>query len=77
MVYEFFEVCGTPTLQSIEAQMQAVGYRRVYERPSEPGEYSAINIDAAPGWSDWQYEVQVVELPDHPIAEILERFRGV
>ncbi|MCB9702255.1 MAG: hypothetical protein H6711_10190 [Myxococcales bacterium] len=69
-----FEVCGTPALERIEALLAARGYRQVDGRLLASGDYRVTNIDAAPGWSDWIYEVEVIERPGHPIAEVLDRF---
>lgn len=72
---ERFDVCGTPVRDAIEAAMQACGYRRVDGRPSAPGDYYYQHGDAAPGWSDWMWEFDVVELPERPIDAVLERCR--
>jgi hypothetical protein len=70
-----FDVCGTPAREVIEGLMRACGYRQVYGRPAAPGEYYYQHGDAAPGWSDWMWEFDVIELPEQPIDAVLRRYR--
>lgn len=70
-----FDVCGTPALGRIESLLRERGYRPIAGRPRAPGDYSVQHGDAAPGWADWMYEVEVIERPEHPIAEVLARYR--
>lgn len=71
----YFEVCGTPALAAVEGLLRAAGYRPTEARPRAPGEYRTDRIDAAPGWADWTYEVEVIELPAAPVAEIVARVK--
>lgn len=72
-----FDVCGTPALERIEGLLRGRGYRQVWGRPGAPGEYYVQHTDAAPGWSDWMYGVDVFELPEHPVSEVLARYREI
>jgi hypothetical protein len=71
----FFDVCGSPARAVIEGIMRERGYRAVDGRPTAPGDYHVEHGDAAPGWSDWMWEFELIELPDHPITAVLARYR--
>lgn len=72
-----FDVCGSRTLECIEGILRGRGYRAVYTRPSEPGEYCVGPIDAAPGWADWMYEVEAIELPEQPVDGVLAAYAAI
>jgi hypothetical protein len=74
-VLKQFDVCGTPVREVIEAVLKECGYRRVDGRPEQPGDYYYQHGDAAPGWSDWMWEFEAIELPEHPIEQVLARYR--
>lgn len=73
----YFGVCGTLALEVVEAVLREAGYRRVEGRVREPGEFRSDRTDPAPGWADWMYEVEMVELPEVPMQEILARTRAL
>lgn len=66
-----FDVCGTPTRERVEGVLQAHGYRQVEGRPTAPGDYRYDHGDAAPGWSDWMWEFEVIERPEAPVRTLL------
>lgn len=76
-VATYFDVCGTPALGEVTAMMRERGYRETSGRPAQPGEYRYDRTDAATGWSDWMYEVEVIELAEAPVAEVLARYAAL
>lgn len=67
------DVCGFVALARLESLLRAHGYRRVDGRVAEAGEYRVDHGDAAPGWSEWMYEVEVIELPGLPLRDLVAR----
>jgi hypothetical protein len=52
------------------ARLRANGYTEVEGAPQEPGHFRVVSYDVAVGYSDYQYELDVYEHPDHPLAEL-------
>jgi hypothetical protein len=69
---------GDPPLPVVWAVISDVnrlrqhGYHDVAEnqKPSEPGQYRVIGQDVAPGWGEYMYELEIYELPEHPLRTL-------
>lgn len=70
MKIDYFDVCGTPALQQVEARLEAAGYKQTWARLGE-GQFSSSPSDGAPGWSDWMYEVAIVLKEGDTLEDLL------
>ncbi len=52
------------------SRLVAHGYTQVMTTPTEPGQFQVVGRDAAPGWAEWWYDLEVYEYPDRPLSEL-------